>query len=124
MYRKLLPEDLDHLKAEISKDSYHKDMKDFDQNFTDKRCKTLVFEDNQGVVMYISFAREIVTTVQFCNVERQRIRNIFETHLEEVADGFRKAGFISVNYWTNNRVLAFFLRRFGFRKQEIQRKSL
>jgi hypothetical protein len=124
MYRKLTPNDIEHLRAEIAKDPYHKDKKYFDKNFTDDRGKTLVFEDNEGVVFYATFKREIEITIQFCEVDKKRIRNVFTTHMEEIADGFRKAGFTAMRYWTTNPALAWFLRRFGFKKEEFQRKEL
>jgi hypothetical protein len=124
MYRKLTEQDLEHLKSEISKDPTHCAIPNFYEEFIDPRGVSLVFEDNDGSVMYVTFRREIRATIQFCDVDKQRIRNIFQIHLEEFAINFKKVGYIAMNYVTANLGLAWFLRKFGFKKQEVQRKAL
>jgi len=126
MYRKLMAEDYALLKAEILKDEVHSKDSAFSLDiFTNPDTRSIVFEDSKGVVFYANLCKEMRITIQFCNgVEKERIRRIFEQHIPEFATAFKKAGYIAFVYETKSKVLSWFLRRFGFRSTEIQRKEL
>jgi hypothetical protein len=127
MFRKLVVEDFVKLKEEIAKDEVHsKDAYFTPEIFKEKSdyCQSLAFEDNEGVVMYVAFHREIRVTIQFCDVKKERVRAIFENNIAKFVEAFKKAGYIGMIYSTNCKPLAYFLRKFGFGKEEVQRKVL
>jgi hypothetical protein len=126
LYRKLTEEDIALLQEEIAKDPLHSQEKDFTPElFLDPRGQSVVFEDNEGVVMFVKFRREIEVTIQFRkDITPQRTREIFERYIPIFSAAFKNAGYWAVTYETTNKALAWFLRKFGFHKNEIQRKVL
>jgi hypothetical protein len=128
MYRKFTEQDIPLLKAEIEKDPEHSLVKE-NQTFLpeimmNSKNVSLVFEDSQGVVFYTCFRRELLIDIQFCSVDKERIRQCFKEYIPIFAENFKKAGYVTISFTTKNRVLAFFLRRFGFKTEVIQRKAL
>jgi hypothetical protein len=126
MYRKLTTEDYALLKAEILKDEVHgKDPAFTVEIFQNPDTRSVVFEDDRGPVFYANLCKEMRVTIQFCDgVEKVRIRRMFEKHIPEFVAAFKKAGYAAFVYETKSKALAWFLRKFGFRSAEVQRKVL
>ena len=126
MYRKLTDADVDLLKEEITKDPVHSKDPTFNAGiFVDPDGQSIVFEDNEGPVMFVNMRREIRLTIQFReSVSKERLRECFKKYIPIFAAASKKAGFSAFTYTTENKALAWFLRSFGFRKEETQRKVL
>ena len=126
MYRLMTDNDLEMLKEEIANDPVHGKDPAFNEGiFLDPDGRSLVFEDNEGVVMIVNLHKEIRLTIQFKNsVSKERLRECFRRYIPEFAAAHKKAGICAMTYTTENKVLAWFLRSFGFRKAEVQRMVL
>jgi hypothetical protein len=126
MYRKLTEEDFELIKKAIEADPWHsKDPNFKPEIFRDgPNVQSLVFEDNQGPVMYATFRKEMRVYIQFCNVDKARIRSVFSEYIEIFAAVFKKMGYIAINFTANTKALAWFMRKFGFHTEEVQRKTL
>ena len=110
--------DLEMLKEEIANDPVHGKDPAFNAGvFVDPVGKSLVFEDNLGPVMWVNMRKEIRFTIQFRNgIDPQRTRDIFNRYLPEFSSAFKAGGITAMMFTTTNRVLGYFLRRFGFKK--------
>ena len=128
MYRKFTEQDVPLLKAAIECDPEHRLVKE-NQSFLpeimlDPQNISLVFEDSEGVVFYTCFRKEYRVDIQFRDINRDRIRKCFAEYIPAFTKVLKQNGVTALTFTTNNRVLAFFLRRFGFIKEEICRKVL
>ena len=124
MYRKLTEQDLEQLKAEIAADPLHSVQEGFDQEFTDPRGQTVVFEDSEGVVLVATFRRELRVTMQFYQVDKERIRKVLREYIPVFFSMFKKMGYIAVTYTTQSKALAWFLHKTGFKTQQVERAVL
>src|ERR1019366_1917521 len=92
---------------------------------------SIVAEDSDGPVMYVSFAKEVRVTIQFCNVDKRRIRDVFNNFIPQFTAQFQRAGYTGMSYTAGigsdglrptliSRALTMFLTAFGFRKEIVQ----
>lgn len=129
--------DLSRLKVEIALDPTHSQ----DETFTPELFKdprllgSAVLEDSHGEVMYVAFSKEVRVTIQFCDVDKNRVREVFSHYLPRFMAEFAKKGYTAATYTAGvgddgtrptvqSRALTWFLRRFGFKAEHAQRKVL
>lgn len=135
--RPIEEKDMARLKVEIALDPTHSQDENFKPEFfQDSRLLgSLVAEDSEGPVMYVAFSKEVRVTIQFCDVDKDRIREVFNHYVPRFMEQFQQKGYTGATYTAGigdtglrptlqSRALAWFLRRFGFRKEEVQRKVL
>jgi len=125
MFRKFELSDDAVLREEIAQDPVHGNDPAFTPEvFHDPRSQNLVFEDESVPVMFVNLRREVRLTIQFCKVDKDRIRKTFEQYIPTFAAAYKQAGCGAFVFTTKSKPLAWFLRRFGFRAEVVQRKVL
>jgi hypothetical protein len=135
--RNIEEKDLAPIQEQIALDPVHSQDENFKPEiFRDTRLLgSIVAEDSQGPVMYASFSREIRVTIQFCDVDARRVREVFNHYIPKFAKEFQNKGFTGMTYVAGigdtgtkptliSRALTMFLTTFGFRKEIVQRKPL
>lgn len=119
MFRDITAEDHPLIALDVAADPYHNQQPGFTQDvFADPQNKNVAFADENGeVVFWASFSREIRVRIQFREgASRDKVREAFKTYVPMFGLSFKQAGARAFLFDTKNKVLAFFLRRFGFRK--------
>jgi len=135
--RTITEKDFAPLKVQIALDPVHSQDETFKPEiFLDPRLLgSIVAEDSQGSVMYVSFSREIRVTIQFCDVDPRRVKEVFAHYIPKFAKEFQSKGYTGMNYVAGigdtgtrptliSRALTMFLTTFNFRKEVVQRKPL
>lgn len=119
MFRDITEADYPAIIQDISTDPLHSQQPGFTPEvFADSQNKNVAFSDENGeVVFWASFSREIRVRIQFRDgVSKDKVRAAFSKYIPMFGASFKQAGARAFLFGTTNRALAFFLRRFGFRK--------
>ena len=126
MYRLLNDGDIELLKTEIENDPVHGKDPAFNAGiFVDPDGRSLVFEDSEGPVFFVNLRKEVRFTIQFRNgINKDRIRDCFKKYIPEFVAAHKRSGVAAMTYTTENKALAWFLRKFGFVEETVQRMVL
>jgi len=112
--RPLQEADLENLAKEISFEPEHNWMTT--KFFQSPNSKALVYEDENGPIMYLRMSSCLRIHIQFCRTDKDRIRKALIAGGASIIPKAKQNGYASVLYETANKSLAWFCRRYlGFR---------
>jgi hypothetical protein len=113
-HRPITPEDFPTIEREVRDDACHKGWLR-PAFFTQPNTVSRVYEDEQGVILFLRMSNCLRLHIQFANVDKERIRKCLITQFPEVVQSAKRSGFGSIIYDTASKTLAWFCRRYlGF----------
>jgi hypothetical protein len=113
-HRPITPEDFPTIEREVREDACHKDWLK-PSFFTQPNTVSRVYEDERGPILFLRMSNCLRLHIQFCDVDKERIRKCLITQFPEVVQNAKAAGYLQIMYDTASRTLAWFCRRYlGF----------
>lgn len=113
-HRPITPEDFPKIEQEIARDSCHADwMKP--AFFVQPNTVSRVYFDEDGPILFLRMSNALRLHIQFCGVEKEKIRKCLVTQFPEVVHNAKRNGYAQILYETISKPLAWFCRRYlGF----------
>jgi hypothetical protein len=112
--RSLNPSDIEVLKKEIARDPAHFSWMT-PAFFVEPDTQAYAVEDEQGPVMYLRLSSVLRVHVQFCEVDKERIRQALANQILNIAKRATKSSYKQIIFDSVSRGLIAFAKRYGFR---------
>lgn len=109
--RKISESDFPAIAAEIAKDPAHRGWMQ-PSFFTEPHTGGLVVEDDHGPVFYLRLSHVLRVHVQFCDVEKQRIRDAMIEEMKKVKELSAAKGYRQIIFDSVSRGLIAFCKRY------------
>jgi len=113
--RQITEADHEHLAKEIAHDPAHRDWMTT-AFFHEPHTANNVFGDDQGPVLYLRAMSVMRLHIQFCDVDKERIRRVLNTQFPLLKLRCKKLGYRQIIFDSVSKGLVLFCRRYlGFR---------
>ena len=83
--------------------------------FSEPSTISRVYEDESGPILYLRGSSALRLHIQFCDVDKERIRKCLVSQFPELVQSAKRNGYKQIIYDTASKTLAWFCRRYlGF----------